>query len=232
MWEREIFYRRSKNIMRLLVVEDDLLLGNGIQVALQQTGYAVDWLTDGEAAIHALSVETFDGLILDLNLPRKTGLEVLKQLRSSGRTLPVLILTAKDSLEDKIKGLDLGADDYMVKPFELNELLARLRALLRRSKGRATTYLEYKQLRLDPNALLVTLNGENVVMSNKEFSILQALLENIGNILSRQRLEESIYAWDSMVESNAVEVHIHHLRRKLGKNFIKTIRGMGYMIPK
>lgn len=218
--------------MRLLLVEDDLLLGNGIQVVLQQTGYAVDWLTDGESALHALNVETFDGAILDLNLPRKSGLEILKQLRSSGKTLPVLILTAKDTLQDKINGLDLGADDYMIKPFELDELLARLRALLRRSKGRATTYLEHKELRLDPNTLLVTLNGENIIVSNKEFSILQTLLENIGHIISRQRLEESIYTWDSMVESNAVEVHIHHLRRKLGKNFIKTIRGMGYMIPK
>jgi two-component system, OmpR family, response regulator QseB len=218
--------------MRLLVVEDDLLLGNGIQVALQQIGYAVDWLTDGEAAIHALNVETFDGVILDLNLPRKSGLEILKQLRESGHTLPILILTAKDTLQDKIRGLDLGADDYMIKPFELNELLARLRALLRRSKGRATTYLEYKELRLDPNNFIVTFNEETIAMSNKEFAILQTLLENIGHIISRQRLEESIYAWDSMVESNAVEVHIHYLRKKLGKNLIKTIRGMGYMIPK
>jgi len=218
--------------MRLLVVEDDLLLGNGIQVALQQIGYAVDWLTDGEAAIHALNVETFDGVILDLNLPRKSGLEILKQLRESGHTLPILILTAKDTLQDKIRGLDLGADDYMIKPFELNELLARLRALLRRSKGRATTYLEYKELRLDPNNFIVTFNEETIAMSNKEFAILQTLLENVGHIISRQRLEESIYAWDSMVESNAVEVHIHHLRKKLGKNLIKTIRGMGYMIPK
>jgi len=192
----------------------------------------VDWLTDGEAAIHALNVETFDGVILDLNLPRKSGLEILKQLRESGHTLPILILTAKDTLQDKIRGLDLGADDYMIKPFELNELLARLRALLRRSKGRATTYLEYKELRLDPNNFIVTFNEETIAMSNKEFAILQTLLENVGHIISRQRLEESIYAWDSMVESNAVEVHIHHLRKKLGKNLIKTIRGMGYMIPK
>lgn len=218
--------------MRLLVVEDDLLLGNGLQVALQQMGYAVDWLTDGEAALHSLKIETFDGVILDLNLPRKSGLEILKQLRSCGQTLPVLILTAKDTLQDKIRGLDLGADDYMIKPFELDELLARLRALLRRSKGRATPYLEYKELRLDPHNFIVTFNNETVMMSNKEFAILQTLLENIGHIISRQRLEESIYAWDSMVESNAVEVHIHHLRKKLGKNFIKTIRGMGYMIPK
>ena len=222
----------EKTFMRLLVVEDDLLLGNGIQVALQQIGYAVDWLTDGEAAIHALNVETFDGVILDLNLPRKSGLEILKQLRESGHTLPILILTAKDTLQDKIRGLDLGADDYMIKPFELNELLARLRALLRRSKGRATTYLEYKELRLDPNNFIVTFNEETIAMSNKEFAILQTLLENVGHIISRQRLEESIYAWDSMVESNAVEVHIHHLRKKIGKNLIKTIRGMGYMIPK
>ncbi|MEY3219468.1 MAG: hypothetical protein RIT27_825 [Pseudomonadota bacterium] len=220
------------NEMRLLLVEDDLLLGNGVQVVLQQMGYAVDWLTNGESAIHALNVETFDGVILDLNLPRKSGLEVLQMLRASGQTLPVLVLTARDTTQDKIQGLDLGADDYMVKPFELDELLARLRALLRRSKGRATSYLEYKHIRLDPIALLVTINDEIVGMSNKEFAILQTLLENIGHIISRQRLEESIYAWDNMVESNAVEVHIHHLRRKLGKNCIKTIRGMGYMIPK
>jgi two-component system, OmpR family, response regulator QseB len=227
---REAFLRES--VMRLLLVEDDLLLGNGIQVILQGAGYAVDWLTDGEAALHALNIETFDGAVLDLNLPRKSGLEILKHLRSTGKVLPVLILTARDTLQDKISGLDLGADDYMVKPFEIDELLARLRALLRRSKGRATTHLEYKELRLDPNALLVTLHNEIVTMSNKEFSILQTLLENVGHIISRQRLEESIYAWDNMVESNAIEVHIHHLRRKLGKNFIKTIRGMGYIIPK
>lgn len=218
--------------MRLLLVEDDLLLGNGIQVVLQEAGYAVDWLTDGESAFHSLTVEKFDGVILDLNLPRKNGFEILKQLRATGQMTPVLILTARDTLQDKIHGLDLGADDYMAKPFEIDELLARLRALLRRSKGRAISYLEHKGLRLDPNTFLVTLNEESVMMSNKEFSILQTLLENIGHIISRQRLEESIYAWDNMVESNAVEVHIHHLRRKLGKNFIKTIRGMGYMIPK
>lgn len=218
--------------MRLLLVEDDLLLGNGIQVVLQEAGYAVDWLTDGESAFHSLTVEKFDGVILDLNLPRKNGFEILKQLRAIGQMIPVLILTARDTLPDKIHGLDLGADDYISKPFEIDELLARLRALLRRSKGRATSYLEHKELRLDPNTFLVTLSNESVVMSNKEFSILQTLLENIGHIISRQRLEESIYAWDNMVESNAVEVHIHHLRRKLGKNFIKTVRGMGYMIPK
>jgi len=218
--------------MRLLLVEDDLLLGNGVQIVLQQAGYAVDWFTDGESVNHVLNIETFDGVILDLNLPRKSGLEILQQLRASGQTLPVLILTAKDTLQDKIQGLDVGADDYMIKPFELDELLARLRALLRRSKGRATTYLEYKQLRLDPVSLSVTLNDDLIPISNKEFAILQTLLENIGHIISRNSLEESIYAWDSMVESNAIEVHIHHLRRKLGKNLIKTIRGMGYMIPK
>lgn len=218
--------------MRLLLVEDDLLLGNGVQVALQQAGYAVDWFTDGESVHHILHIETFDGLILDLNLPRKSGLEILQQLRASGQTLPVLILTAKDTLQDKIQGLDVGADDYMIKPFELDELLARLRALLRRSKGRATTYLEYKQFRLDPVTLSVTLNDDLIPISSKEFAILQMLLENVGHIISRNSLEESIYAWDSMVESNAIEVHIHHLRRKLGKNFIKTIRGMGYMLPK
>ncbi|MEN9847947.1 MAG: hypothetical protein RL368_687 [Pseudomonadota bacterium] len=218
--------------MRLLLIEDDALIGDGIQAGLNQVGYAIDWVQNAEAGEHALNIESYDGLILDVGLPRQSGLSLLKKLRSAGNKLPVLILTARDSIHDKIKGLDTGADDYMIKPFDLEELAARLRAILRRAQGRATPCLEYGALRLDPAAKILTLEAEPITLSQKELLILQTLLENIGKILSRSRLEESLYGWDDMIESNAVEVHIHHLRKKLGKNLIRTIRGIGYMIPK
>jgi two-component system response regulator QseB len=218
--------------MRLLLIEDDTLLGDGIQAGLMQANYAVDWVTDGEAGEHALKIETYEALILDLSLPKKDGLKVLKDLRARGETLPVLILTARDTVNDKVIGLDSGADDYLVKPFDLEELNARLRALLRRQSGRATPYIEYGNLRLDPAAHTLTQNGQSMMLSQREFAILQTLLENTGKILSRSQLEESLYGWDELVESNAVEVHIHHLRKKLGKKLIRTVRGMGYMVPK
>lgn len=218
--------------MRLLLIEDDALIGDGIQAGLNQMGYAIDWVQDAEAGAHALSIESYDGLILDVGLPRQSGLDLLKQLRGAGNELPVLILTARESIHDKIMGLDTGADDYMIKPFDLEELAARLRAILRRAQGRANPYLEYGSLRLDPAAKTLTLDAETITLSQKELLILQTLLENIGKIMSRNRLEESLYGWDDMIESNAVEVHIHHLRKKLGKNLIRTIRGIGYMIPK
>ncbi len=218
--------------MRLLIIEDDILLGNGIQTGLTQTDYAVDWITDGKAGEHALKVEKYDALILDLNLPKKDGLKILKDLRARGDTIPVLILTARDTINDKVIGLDSGADDYLVKPFDLDELNARLRALLRRHSGRATPYIEYDNLRLEPATHILTQDGKAVMLSQREFAILQTLLENLGQILSRSRLEESLYGWDDMIESNAVEVHIHHLRKKLGKKLIHTVRGIGYMIPK
>ncbi len=216
--------------MRLLLIEDDTLLGDGIQAGLTQANYAVDWVTDGEAGEHALKVETYNALILDLTLPKKDGLKILKDLRARGDTLPVLILTARDTINDKVIGLDTGADDYLVKPFDLDELTARLRALLRRQSGRATPAIEYGNLRLDPAAHSLTQNGQPVILSSREFAILQSLLENAGNILSRSRLEDSLYAWNEEIESNAVEVHIHHLRQKLGKELIRTVRGIGYII--
>ncbi|HAI70513.1 MAG TPA: DNA-binding response regulator [Gammaproteobacteria bacterium] len=218
--------------MRLLLLEDDTLLGNGIQAGLMQVHYAVDWLTDGEAGEHALQVENYDALILDLGLPKKEGLNILKDLRARGDSLPVLILTARDTVNDKVIGLDSGADDYLVKPFDLDELTARLRALLRRHNGRATPEIAYGTLRLDPAAQTLTQAGNPVMLSQREFVILQTLLENVGKILSRTRLEDSLYGWDDLIESNTVEVYIHHLRKKLGKELIRTIRGMGYLIPK
>jgi len=218
--------------MRLLLIEDDPLLGDGIQTGLMQASYAVDWITDGEAGEYALTMETYDALILDLTLPKKDGLTVLRGLRAHGNTLPVLILTARDTTQDKVIGLDSGADDYLVKPFDLDELTARLRALLRRHSGRATPCLEYDNLLLDPASHTLTFDNQLVVLSQREFAILQTLLENVGKVLSRKRLEDSLYGWDEMIESNTVEVHIHHLRKKLGKDLIKTVRGVGYLVPK
>ena len=218
--------------MRLLLIEDDTLLGDGIQAGLTQANYAVDWVTDGEAGEHGLRVENYDALILDLTLPKKDGLNILKSLRARGDMIPVLILTARDTIDDKVIGLDSGADDYLVKPFDLDELNARLRALLRRQSGRATPHIEYGNLHFDPVAHTLTQEGKSVTLSQREFAILQVLLENVGKILSRTRLEDSLYGWDDLIESNAVEVHIHHLRKKLGKELIHTVRGIGYMIPK
>ncbi len=218
--------------MRLLLIEDDKLLGNGIQVGLTQANYAVDWMQDGQMGENALKVEQYDALILDLALPKKTGLDILRDLRNQGNQIPVLILTARDSIADKITGLDGGADDYMIKPFDLDELTARLRALLRRQTGRTSPCIEQGQLRLDPAAHTVTQAGKLIDLSHREFSVLQMLLENVGKVLSRTRLEDSLYSWDDLIESNAVEVHIHYLRKKLGKNLIRTIRGVGYIIPK
>lgn len=218
--------------MRILLIEDDTLLGDGIRVGLMQAHYAIDWVTNGEAGELFLKTEHYDALILDLTLPKKDGLILLKELRARKETLPVLILTARDTTQDKVIGLDSGADDYLVKPFDLDELLARLRALLRRRNGRATPCIEYGTLRLDPAAHTVTSEGQLIVLSPREFAILQTLLENMGRVLSRSRLEECLYSGNEMVESNAVEVHIHHLRKKLGKELISTMRGVGYMVPK
>lgn len=218
--------------MRLLLIEDDKLLGDGIQTGLTYSGYVVDWVTDGTDGEHALTVEHYDGLILDLNLPKKDGLQILKNLRAKGNQLPVLILTARDTISDKVTGLDSGADDYMVKPFDLDELSARLRALLRRQKGRSTPCIEYRDLCLDPAAHTLTEHGKLIPLSRREFVILHVLLDNAGNILSRTQLEEHLYGWGEEIESNAVEVHIHHLRKKLGKDLIRTVRGLGYLVPK
>jgi two-component system OmpR family response regulator/two-component system response regulator QseB len=225
--------------MRVLVVEDDALLGDAIQAGLKQAGYAVDWMKDGVAAAQALATEPYAAVVLDLGLPRMSGLEVLHHLRNrqagnniqSSRQIPVLILTALDTVGDRIRGLDAGADDYLSKPFDMGELAARLRALIRRASGSTEPVLQVAGVKLDPAAHLVLYRDKPVELSSREFALLHALLLNAGKVLSRTRLEEQLYAWGEEIESNAVEVHIHHLRRKLLPELIETIRGVGYLIP-
>jgi DNA-binding response OmpR family regulator len=218
--------------MRLLLVEDDVLLGDGIKAGLEQAGYAVDWLRDGVSAANALASDRFDALILDLGLPRHDGMAVLRGLRRADSDLPVLILTARDTVAERVAGLDAGADDYLVKPFDLDELAARLRAIVRRRTGRAAPLIRHGDLVLDPASRAIRLAGELVELGTREFAILQTLLENAGQVLSRERLEESLYGWNEGVESNAIEVFVHHLRRKLGRELIRTVRGVGYYIPR
>lgn len=218
--------------MRVLLVEDDALLGDGIKAGLEQSGFTVDWLRDGVAAATALASDRFDALILDLGLPRLDGMAVLRGLRRADSDLPVLVLTARDTVADRVAGLDAGADDYLVKPFDLEELAARLRAIMRRRAGRAAPLIRHGDLALDPATRMIRLAGEPVELGTREFAILQALLENTGQVLSRERLEESLYGWNEGVESNAIEVFVHHLRRKLGRELIRTVRGVGYYIPR
>lgn len=216
--------------MRILLVEDDALLGDGIRAGLKLADYAVDWVTDGELAHRALLDHAYDACVLDLGLPRRDGLSVLRDLRQRGSQLPVLILTARDSSSDKIAGLDSGADDYLVKPFDLAELQARLRALLRRAAGSATPTIVHGELVLDPAARKVTLSGQLVNLSAREYAVLQDFLTHRNQIRSRAQLEESLYAWGEETGSNTVEVYIHHLRKKLGTDFIRTVRGFGYQL--
>jgi two-component system response regulator QseB len=218
--------------MRILLVEDDELLGDGLRTGLTQYGYTVDWLKDGLSADHALKTENFDAVVLDLGLPKLSGIEVLQNFRARGQITPVVILTARESIEDRIKGLDSGADDYLTKPFDLEELCARLRALQRRYSARAESKLTHENVALDPAAHTVTLNDEPVNISRREFALLHKLLENVGRVLSRESLAQSLYGWEDEVDSNALEVHIHNLRKKFGQDFILTIRGVGYMIDK
>jgi len=218
--------------MRILIVEDDTLLGDGIRAGLSQNSYAADWVEDGEAAETALLTNDYELIVLDLGIPKISGLELLKKIRAQGNDIPVIILTAQDGVEDRIKGLDSGADDYLTKPFDLEELTARLRALLRRRGGRSTPIIEHANITLDPASHTVTKDDKTVDISPREFTILQLLLENQNKVMSRSRLEEGLYAWNDEVESNTVEVHIHHLRKKLGAELIRTIRGVGYIIDK
>lgn len=218
--------------MRLLLVEDDHLLGNGIETGLKQAGFAVDWAKDGREAQLALDATEYELVVLDLGLPRVSGMELLHRLRSRGSDLPVLVLTARDTVRDRIAGLEGGADDYLIKPFDLAELVARIRALLRRAHGRSSPSICYRDLILEPDSLTVRRDQENIRLSQRECAVLVDLLEHRGTALSRARLEENLYGWNEEVESNAVEVHIHNLRRKLGSDLIKTIRGVGYLIQK
>lgn len=218
--------------MRLLLVEDDPALGEGIRAALKPEGYTVDWLQDGLSAVHAIEQENFDLVILDLGLPRLDGLQVLKRVRSGKHQLPVLVLTARDATGDRIAGLDAGADDYLVKPFDVAELKARLRALLRRSFNRSEPLLEYRGIVLDPSSQLVTWQGQSLSLPRKEFLLLHELLVQPGRVLTRDRLQQVLYGWDEEVESNALEVHVHHLRKKFFPELIRTVRGVGYMAEK
>jgi two-component system response regulator QseB len=214
--------------MRLLLVEDDAMIGESIRKGLRQEGCVVDWVRDGAAAEAALLAEIYSVVLLDLGLPRKDGLEVLEGLRRRKNRVPVLILTARDGVADRVQGLDRGADDYLVKPFSLAELAARVRALLRRQSGRAEPVVAHGALRLDPSARKVTHGGKEVALSAREFALLEALLDRPQVALSRAQLEERLYGWGEEVASNAIEVHVHNLRRKLGEGIIRTVRGVGY----
>ncbi|WP_282338818.1 response regulator [Pseudomonas sp. PS02288] len=216
--------------MRLLLVEDDTALGEGVRAGLRAEGYTVDWLQDGVSAVHALLSESFDLLVLDLGLPRLGGIQVLQQIRQQASTLPVLILTARDDTEDRIAGLDAGADDYLVKPFDLNELKARLRALLRRSSGRAQVVIEHAGISLDPTTQQVRYRDAQVVLTPREYTLLHELLSQPGKVFTRERLTQLLYGWDEEAESNTLEVHIHHLRKKLFPELIRTVRGIGYRV--
>jgi two-component system OmpR family response regulator/two-component system response regulator QseB len=218
--------------MRILVVEDDPPLGDGIKAGLTQAGFAADWVQDGVSAELALRTASFAAVVLDLGLPRLTGLELLRRMRAAGNKTPVLILTARDAVGDRIRGLDSGADDYVVKPFDLDELGARLRALIRRSAGEAAPLLRLGEVELDPAARRVQFKGEAVDLPAREFALLHALMLNVGRVLTRDQLSERLYSWGEEVESNAIDVHIHHLRRKLAPALITTVRGVGYLMPR
>jgi DNA-binding response OmpR family regulator len=218
--------------MRILLVEDDELLGDGLRAGLRHCGFAPDWLRDGLSARGALKTEDYAAVVLDLGLPRLDGLSLLREMRAGGDTVPVLVLTARDALTDKIDGLDSGADDYLVKPVDLDELAARLRALIRRAGGQAAPLLIVGGLELDPAARRARLNGQPLELPAKELAILEMLMRNAGRVISRAQLESALYGWSEGVESNAVEVHIHHLRRKLGAETIRTQRGLGYSLEK
>ena len=218
--------------MRVLLVEDDVMVGEAVRKGLRQDGFAIDWVQDGQAAELALQQEQYALLLLDLGLPKKNGLAVLQALRSRGDKIAVLITTARDAVSDRVAGLDAGADDYLIKPYDLEELGARMRALLRRQSGRADSLMQAGEVSLNPASHEVTLAGQPVSLSAREFALLQAFLDRPGVVLSRAQLEEKLYGWDDSIESNAVEVHIHALRKKLGRDFIKNVRGIGYLVPK
>lgn len=218
--------------MRLLLVEDDPLLGEGIQQGFSLQGETLDWLRNGQHALNALASNEFDLLILDLGLPDMDGLDLLSELRRRGDKLPVLILTARDQVADRIRGLDCGADDYLIKPFDMNELRARIRALLRRHAGASSSKLNHANIEVDPANREVFRDGKTVSLSRREYSLLVELLQHQGRVFTRDQLSERLYGWNEEVESNTVEVHIHHLRKKLGSELIKTIRGVGYRIEK
>jgi two-component system response regulator QseB len=218
--------------MRLLLVEDDTMIGESVREGLRQDGFAVDWVKDGHAADTALLDDVYDLMLLDLGLPRKHGLDVLKAARAKGNRVPVVIITARDEVPERVKGLDSGADDYLVKPFDLDELAARIRAVLRRQAGRAEPTIEHAGVVLDPSTREATLDGRPLPLAAREFALLEALLEKPGAVFSQSQLEDKLYGWEQEVASNTIEVHVHALRKKLGNEFIKTVRGVGYTVPR
>ena len=216
--------------MRVLLIEDDKMIGEGLQKALRQSGFSINWVEDGAMADSALTDEVYELAILDLGLPNKSGLEILKDLRARQSTMPVLVLTARDSVADKVQGLDLGADDYMLKPFALEELEARIRSLLRRQTGQAGEWLEYNGLRLNPKTHEAVYKGQKIPLTGREFSLMFALIKNPSAVLSKAQLEERLYGWNEEIASNAIEVHVHQIRKKLNPKIIKNIRNVGYTL--
>lgn len=220
--------------MRVLLVEDDEFLGDGFRAGLKHYGHTVDWVKDGRAAADVISAshESFDVIVLDIGLPKISGLTVLNMIRNRNITTPVVMLTARDTVEDRVNGLDEGADDYITKPFDLDELCARMRALQRRSNSRAKPLILYGDITVDPASHLITYKNEEVLVSRREFALLQKLIENAGRVISREQLNQTLYGWSENIDSNALEVHIHNLRKRFGPKLIRTIRGVGYMVEK
>lgn len=218
--------------MRILLVEDDLSLGDGLCVALRREGFTTDWLTDGVQALQAVAQEQFDLVILDLGLPRMDGITVLSKIREKSIDIPILVLTARDGIEDRVGGLNAGADDYVVKPFDLVEIIARIRAIVRRSKGRAVSVINHGDVELHPDSMQVKYQGQEVQLTRREFALLSELMSRPGHVYTRDALVQSLYGWGEEVESNALEVHVHHLRKKFYAELIRTIRGVGYVIEK
>jgi two-component system response regulator QseB len=218
--------------MRVLLVEDDQMIAEAVRTALQQDGYTVDAVHDGDAAVAAIKTAAFDLVLLDLGLPKRDGLAVLREARAGGDATPVIIITARDEVQSRIAGLDAGADDYLVKPFDLEELTARMRSVLRRRAGRGDPVIEHRGIRLNPVTHEVTRDAQAVALSAREYAVLEALLQRPGAVLSRAQLEDRLYGWGGEIESNAIEVYVHALRRKLGSDCIRTLRGVGYCVPK
>ncbi|MFV0548126.1 MAG: quorum sensing response regulator transcription factor QseB [Limnobaculum xujianqingii] len=216
--------------MRILLIEDDRLIGDGVKSGLTKLGFSVDWFSEGKSGQRAIDAAPYDAVVLDLSLPGIDGMDILRDWRKSGHDVPVLILTARDALEQRIDGLQQGADDYLCKPFALTEVAARLQALIRRRHGQLTPTISYGHVVYEPATMSVTSHGEPVILKPRELAILELFLHNIGRVLPRPLIEEKLYNWDEEVSSNAVEVHIHHLRRKLGNDFIRTVHGVGYTL--
>ncbi len=218
--------------MRILLIEDDPLIGDGIKIGLTKSGFSVDWFTYGKTGLDAMKSALYDAVVLDLTLPKMDGLEILQRWRKDNQDVPVLILTARDTLDERITGLQRGADDYLCKPFALAEVVARLQALIRRRYGHTNPIIEHSLVKFDPNQRKVTLKNEEVSLTSREYNLLELFMHNKDRVLSRSFIEEKLYTWDDEVSSNALEVHIYNLRQKLGKQFIKTVHGVGYALGK